>query len=284
MRLRQAVGKHSNQIELIRLGCQLDADGKARRFYPRTFEMKTEAGYWSRAIAPKMDEAIEKAGLSTARGRILGKLPKKVGQEQTIPKGKAKATRRNSYWKERKEPIKPVGGKSVSETPPEDSGRMYPVGARLTKTERNCAVANGPRNPSDEAICWDFDSRGGCKYGNKCFNAHETMLPTGVHWCEMIRRGGFKKEKRVSPTDVGGVVRSFRESNAGVHGEQKVLNINKSGRRKICLQVWCQLTRVISEKNWPLQKLQVEKRRAAILPHLQSRQIFRLSTSPKWNK
>lgn len=42
-RLRQAVGKHADQVELRRLGRQLDSNGKARWFYPRTFEMTTEA-------------------------------------------------------------------------------------------------------------------------------------------------------------------------------------------------------------------------------------------------
>ena len=90
-RLRQTVGKHANQIELRRVGGQLDRSGKARWFYPRTFEMTTEAGYWSRVVVPKMDEAIEKEGFSTARDRILGKLPRRTNLEVANPKVKAKA-------------------------------------------------------------------------------------------------------------------------------------------------------------------------------------------------
>ena len=78
-RLRQAVGKQANQTELRRIGCQLGQNGKSRWFYPRTFEMTTEAGYWSRVVVPKMDEEVEKEGFSTARDRILGKVVKRGG-------------------------------------------------------------------------------------------------------------------------------------------------------------------------------------------------------------
>ena len=96
-RLRQAVGKHANKLELRRLGCQLDAHGQARRFYHRTFEMATEAGYWSRAIAPKMDEAVEKEGFSTSRDRILGGTAEEVepGTDSRGTRRKGKGRRKN---------------------------------------------------------------------------------------------------------------------------------------------------------------------------------------------
>ena len=84
-RLRQAVGKHANQIELGRVGCQLGANGKARWFYPRTFEMAKEGGYRSRVVVPKMGGAIEKEGFSMARGRILGKLPRRTNLDAANP-------------------------------------------------------------------------------------------------------------------------------------------------------------------------------------------------------
>ena len=165
--------------------------------------MATEAGYWSRVIVPKMDEAIEKEGFSTARDRILGKLPKKTIREQPVgaPKGKAKSTPRpTNYWNW-KESRKPVGGKPTDNLQPDDNSRMYPDGARLSETERSCAVANGARNSSNKPLCWDFNSHGGCRYGNKCFNMHETMLPAGAHWCvraEMLRRGGGLNKRNAS--------------------------------------------------------------------------------------
>ena len=113
---------------------------------------------------------------------------------------------------------------------------MYPAGTRLAKTERSCAVANVPRNQSGKSICWDFNSHGGCKFGNKCFDAHETMLPTGVHWCvraEMARRGGFQTGKKGSiPPMLMGMGRSLREANARVPGEQKVTDNQQVGSAK----------------------------------------------------
>ena len=234
-RLRQAVGKQANQTELRRIGCQLGPKGKARWFYPRTFEMTTEAGYWSRVVVPKMDEAIEKEGFATARDRILGKLPKRGGGEGVAPKGKAKAgTKGNAWkeWKEWKDAGKQVGGQPEVEEAKAEPPRMYPVGEKLTKTERNSAISNGPRNSANKAMCWDFNSHGGCRFGNKCFNAHETMLPSGLHWCvkaEMIRRGGFKQEKRVPPNDVDGMIRVLRETNLGIPGLQKDANSQQVG-------------------------------------------------------
>ena len=70
--MRQTVGKHADQIEFRRVGCQLGPAGKARRLYPFTFEVTTEAGYRGRVV-PEIDEAIEKEGFSTAGNRILGK-------------------------------------------------------------------------------------------------------------------------------------------------------------------------------------------------------------------
>ena len=77
-RLRQAVVKRDNQVGFRRFGCQFGANGNARRVYPRTFAMTSEAGYRSRVIAPKMDGDIEKEGFPTAMCRMLGNFRKRM--------------------------------------------------------------------------------------------------------------------------------------------------------------------------------------------------------------
>ena len=61
-RLRQHVGKHSNQTEIRRVGMTPNAEGKTLRTYPKSFEMESEMGYWQSAIVPKMGESVEKDG------------------------------------------------------------------------------------------------------------------------------------------------------------------------------------------------------------------------------
>ena len=139
-------------------------------FYPRTFAMAKEEGYWIRAVGPKMDGAVAREGCATARDRLFGELPRGNAYGKTVRKGKAKSSRKATKWKEWaewKDASKKVGGTSTEEQTKEASGRMYPEGANLTNVERNCAVANGPRHPSNKAICWDFNSHGRCRFGNK---------------------------------------------------------------------------------------------------------------------
>ena len=150
-----------------------------------------------------------------------------MGGDGAVPKVKAKAGAKGNAWKEWKEwkdAGKQVGGQPEGEETKTEQPRMYPAGEKLTKTERNSAISNGPRNSANKAICWDFNSHGGCRFGNKCFNAHETMLPTGLRWCvkaEMVRRGGFKQEKRVPSNDADGMIRVLRETNLRIPGLQK---------------------------------------------------------------
>ena len=72
--------------------------------------------------------------------------------EKTVPKGKEKAARMRKAPNRRKEHNKQAGGNPGGRKPRDDTGRMYPTGARLKKTDRSCAAANGPRNAPNQAI------------------------------------------------------------------------------------------------------------------------------------
>ena len=71
------------------------------------------------------------------------------------PKGEAKAGAKGNAWKELKEwkdTGKTVGGQPDPSDLKDEGSRMYPAGARLSETERNSAIANGPRNPANKAM------------------------------------------------------------------------------------------------------------------------------------
>ena len=141
-RLGQTVGQHASKIELRRVGFQLGPAGKARRIYPRTFDMTTEAGYWSRVVAPKMDEAIEKEGFSTARDRVLGKPPRRTNMEVENPKVKANAVGMGNAWKEWREwgdAGKTVGGQPGKKERKEGDNRMYLAGGETEQDRKKCS-------------------------------------------------------------------------------------------------------------------------------------------------
>ena len=102
--------------------------------------------------------------------------------------------------------------------------RNSPRGGKLSKAERNSAIANGPRSPAKKAMCRGRNSHGGCRFGNRRFNPNETMAPQCAHWCvkaEMIRRMGFAQEKRTIPIYAGCMIRVLRESNLRIPGGQR---------------------------------------------------------------
>ena len=108
----------------------------------------------------------------------------------------------------------------------QDVTRLYLAGKRLLKPERNLPMAHAPR-AGKGVCCWDLDSHGGCARGGKCGRKHDSMGDKNTHWAvdaEMIGRGGHvKRDARIAPGNIDGVVDQLRGSNKRTHGEHPIV-------------------------------------------------------------
>ena len=88
-------------------------------------------------------------------------------------------------------------------------------------------MAHAPRAGKD-VFCWGWNSHGGfarCDKGDRKRDSMSDKHLRRTVAAELIRRGGHvKRDARLAPENVDGVIDQLRESNKRKHGEQPIVH------------------------------------------------------------
>ena len=163
---------------------------------PRTFDLEGPDEYFQRDVMGRQTRALNRACWgATLRKAPASSEPRKAGADSAPTADCPAAGRQKNGGRDTK---------VVGSTAPAQEGAPLArpfIGPTLTQEECARAMAHAPKtHDGSRALCWDAGTHRGCP-NQECRNAHgklgkHHLLDPAVQM-EIVRRGGFKEEKKL---------------------------------------------------------------------------------------